>query len=277
MRNAFINRILQSLVCLGCMGNQLAWAQFASSMSQRDLDGVIHPYADSEVASAETGVVRKIFVQPGDRVVRGQPLAELDSETVQAQLEVKRIESEAVGKIDQAKAEVELYTTKLQKLSAMFLDGKASQSELERAKVDLQVARGRLRSEEENVRVLLSDVERFEKQLAERTITAPIDGIVIDLLKEIGEIVAANSPAIVRIIDASRLRATFSVQESELPTLKVGKSVRIQMTNGQTVIGKIEYIPPVADPETGWFMINVLIENHDGKIVGSRCTRLPNE
>jgi hypothetical protein len=47
------------------------------------------------------------------------------------------------------------------------------------------------------------------------------------------------------------------------------------LSNNSMAEGIIDYVPPVADPETGWFMITVSIDNRDGKIIGSRCQRMP--
>jgi RND family efflux transporter MFP subunit len=252
-----------------------AQMRYAGSMAQRDLDGVIQPSSDIEVASVEMGIVREILVKPGDHVVRGQPLVYLDSETVEAQIRVKQAEAESTGKLAQAQGELAIQQSKFDKLSTLLLDGKSSHNEVERAQLDLLVAKGRLQSEVESMRVLKSDLERFQRQLDDRIIRAPIDGIVTDMLKEVGEIVSATSPSVLRVIDTRKLRATFSVQESELASLPIGKVVHLQLSNGGTVDGTVEYVPPVADPETGWFMINVVIDNQDGKIIGSRCTRLP--
>ncbi len=245
------------------------------AVNQRDLDGVLQPYFDIDVASTETGIIRNVLVKPGDHVTAGQPLVEFDSEAIQAQLRVKKAEAESTGKIDQAKAELDLQQAKFDKLSKLLDGGKSSFMEVERAKSDLIIAQGRYRNEEDTVRVLKVDLERFYKQLEDRTLRAPKDGIVTEIHKEVGEYVAPHSPVVLRLIDVRQLRATFSVQESELSTVKVGSVVRVQLSGGTTTQGLVEYIPPVADAETGWFMITVKIENIDGKIVGSRCQRLP--
>ncbi len=261
-----------------CIGQPLLFGQnryTSAPAQQRDLDGVIQPASDSDVACIEMGIVRQVFVKPGDRVVRGQPLIGLDSEGLLAQIRVKKTEAESTGKIEQARAELSLQQIKFDKLSKLLVEGKASASEVDRAKVDLLIAKGRLQTEQEAILVSKSDLDRFVRQLEERTIRAPFDGIVMDVLKEVGEVVTTNAPSVLRMIDVSTLRATFSVQESELPGLTVGKVIKLQLANGTVVEGTIEYVPPVADPETGWFMINVSIDNREGKIIGSRCTRLP--
>jgi RND family efflux transporter MFP subunit len=243
--------------------------------SDRALDGVLQPYHDIEVATVETGIIEKILVRPGDFVTAGQPLAVLHSETVEAQLRMKETEAARTGKIKQARAEFALQKTKFEKITKLFAEGKISNAELERTQAEMIISQGRLESEEDIAVVLEADLDRYRKMLADRTIVAPIDGIVTDVQKQIGEFVAASAPVLLRLVDVSKLRATFSVQESELPNITRGGAMRVQLSNGQSVEGTVEYVPPVADPETGWFMISVVIENSDTKIVGSRCQRLP--
>jgi RND family efflux transporter MFP subunit len=276
---SFMNSVtkLGLTVIVWCIGQPLSLGQTrytSAPAQQRDLDGVIQPASDSEVACIEMGIVRHVFVKPGDHVIQGQPLIALDSEGIQAQIRVKKTEAESTGKIEQARAELSLQQIKFDKLSKLLVEGKASASELDRAKVDLLIAKGRLQTEEEAIRVLKLDLDRFVRQLEERTILAPFSGIVTEVFKEIGEVVTTNAPSVLRMIDVNTLRATFSVQESELLGLTVGKVIKLQLANGTIVEGTIEYVPPVADPETGWFMINVSIDNRDGRIIGSRCTRI---
>lgn len=262
------------VLMVGCGTVEAQLRSNTHSVNQRDLDGVLQPYFDIDVATTETGIVRKVFVKPGDHVVKDQPLVELDADSILAQIHVKETEAGAMGKIEQAKAELELQQSKYEKLTKMLDEGKSSVMEVERAKSDLIIAQGRFHNEEDTIRILKSDVERFEKQLADRTLRAPMDGIVTEVQKQVGEYVAQNSPVVLRLIDTRLLRATFSVQESELATVKVGGIVRIQLSSGLVTQGLVEFIPPVADAETGWFMISVKIDNDDGKIIGSRCQRL---
>jgi len=245
------------------------------SWGDRALDGVLQPYHDIDVATVETGILEKLLVQPGDFVKAGQPLAILHSEVIEAQVRVKEMEASRVGKINQARAEFALQKTKFEKLTKLFSENKISTSELERSQSEMIISQGRLEAEEDQVVVMAADLERFRKLLADRTITAPRDGIVTDVQKQVGEFVATNAPIILRLVDVSKLRATFSVQEDELQTIARGSAIRVQLSSNQIIEGIVEYVPPVADPETGWFMISVVIDNVDSKIVGSRCQRLP--
>ena len=247
----------------------------ATSWSDRALDGVLQPYHDVDVATVETGIIAKILVKPGDFVAAGQTLAILHSESIEAQVRVKETEISRVGKINQVRAEFALQKVKFEKLTKLFVDGKISNSELERSQAEMIISQGRLQAEEDLGVVMAADLERYRKMLADRTIIAPRDGIVTEVQKQEGEFVATNAPVILRLVDVSMLRATFSIQENELPSVARGSAIRVQLSTSQIVEGIVEYVPPVADPETGWFMISVMIENTDSKIVGSRCHRLP--
>jgi len=266
-------------ILLLTIDTSLAFAQNrstpTSSWSDRALDGVLQPYHDIDVATVETGILEKILVQPGDFVIAGQTLAILHSESIEAQVRVKKTEISRVGKINQVRAEFALQKAKLEKLTKLFADGKISNSELERSQAEMIISEGRLQAEEDLGVVMAADLDRYRKILADRTIVAPRDGIVTEVQKQVGEFVATNAPVILRLVDVSKLRATFSVQENELASIARGSALRIQLSTSQIVEGIVEYVPPVADPETGWFMISVVIENTDSKIIGSRCQRLP--
>ncbi len=245
----------------------------ASSFS--DNEGILTPHKDIDVATTELGIIRELLVKPGDRVVAGQPIAVLDSEVLKAQIRVKETESAAKGRLDQAHAEVALQEKRLAKLNEMRSTGSINSLELERAETDLMIVRGRLRAEQDQVLVQEAELERIKTLLHERTILAPDDGIITEVFKSIGEFVATNSPNIVRLIDNRKLKATFSLREDELHSMKVGDLMRIQLGNGKVVDGVVDFVPPVADAATGWFMVTVMIDNADGKIIASKCQRIP--
>ncbi len=77
--------------------------------------GKIWPITQVEVKSKATGIVKKLYVEYGDRVKKGQLLAELDRDEMQAQ-------------VDQARAQLEASIASLN----------STRADLERAKVDAE-------------------------------------------------------------------------------------------------------------------------------------------
>ena len=71
-------------------------------------EGFTEPYRKIEVAAAETGVVEKLLVREGDRVVKGQTLATLDTDVLVVSKEIATANTKAKGKLDFAQAERDL-------------------------------------------------------------------------------------------------------------------------------------------------------------------------
>lgn len=238
------------------------------------LEGVLKPIQDIDVATTEVGIVRQVLVQPGDRVSIGQTIALLDTDALEAQLRVKAAEAGARGKLSQANAELRLQQAKYDRLLSMLKDGKAQRLEVERAEADLIIAQGRLANEQDQVNILELDLARVQKLIEDRTIRSPCEGVVVEVYKQVGEYVASNSPNLIRVVDVRKLKATFSLDEGELSGIQIGKPIMLELTSGKKVQGIVDFVPPVADPASGWFMISVTIDNQDEKIIGSRCLRV---
>ena len=77
--------------------------------------GKIEPITKVEVKSKASGIVKKLYVEYGDKVKKGQVLAELDKEEIQA-------------RVEQARAQLEGSTASLN----------GTRADLERAKVDAE-------------------------------------------------------------------------------------------------------------------------------------------
>lgn len=237
-------------------------------------DGVLKPWKSCDVACAESGIVKTLSVGLGDHVEVGQPIAELDSENVHLQLAIAESQASASGRVSSAKAEVELHSRKVAAFEAARERQYGSQLELERAQADLAIAEARLIAELEESEVLKLQVARFRQQIEQRRIVAPISGIVVKVLKEVGEYVAPNSPEIVTVVDVSRLRASFYLLETEVNQLPKHGKVMAEVSGHRRVVAMIEHVAPMADPASGLIEVSVLIDNPELNILGSRCTIL---
>ncbi|MCA9192204.1 MAG: efflux RND transporter periplasmic adaptor subunit [Planctomycetales bacterium] len=237
-------------------------------------DGLLEPWRESDVSCVELGLLASIDVQIGDQVEVGQVLARLESSAIKMQLEVAETQAHFEGRLDTARAETELYRRRLDAFEKAREKGAGSPLELERARADLEIAEGRLQSEEEDHEIQKLQVERLKLQLQQRTIVAPISGIVTRFHRQIGEYIAPNTPEVVRISDVSKLRTTFFLDETELTGLQRNGSVQVQLSNGKSVQAIIEHIAPVADVASGLIEVKVLVDNSAGEILGSRCKLL---
>ena len=237
-------------------------------------DGVLEPWKTSNVACVEPGLLESLQVKLGERVSVGQPLASLESSALVTQLAIVEAQAAGQGRQMAAEADVELNQRRVEALQAARENRYSSQTELERAQADLKISQGRLSSEMEDQQVQRLQVARLKHQIRQRTIVAPIPGIVTKFHKELGEFVSPTSPEVLQIVDVSRLRASFFLQVAEVRSLPKGGPVRVRLDDGQETLAEVEYVSPVSDGESALIEVRVLIDNPELKILGSRCVLL---
>ena len=252
-----------------------AHAQQSGSSASRPrslAQGVLAPWKSCRVAFAESGLIEQFFVSPGSKVSVGQPLATLDAELQRIVVKMAQIQAEAHGKLQSATAEVELHRRKLSAIENGRRQNFATPSELERAQAELQVSEGKLATERDQFAVEQLNLAKLQFQLQQRTVTAPIGGTVVRLLREVGEFVSPTSPEVMEIVDTSKLRATFFLTAGEVRSLKGMTTVSVLVDQSLATPAKLEFVAPVADGESGLIEIRLLIENPDGEILGSSCS-----
>lgn len=237
-------------------------------------DGVLEPWKSSDVASVEPGLLESLQVKLGDKVQVGQPLARIESSALETQLVIVESQAAASGRQLAAQADVELNRRRVESLLTARENRYSSQTELERAQADLKISQGRLTTEIEEQEVLRLQVARLKHQIGQRTVIAPINGVVTHFHKELGEFLSPTSPEVLRIVDVSRLRASFFLQVTEVAGLADNGRVRVRLNDGSESVAEVEHISPVADGESGLIEVRVLIDNPELKILGSRCSLL---
>src|SRR5579871_1008503 len=115
--------------------------------------GKVEPITKVEVKSKASGIVTKLYVDAGNRVKKGQLLAQLDKEEIQAQVEQSKAGLQAAeanlqssqadwqrAKVDAESPDVPLLKRAYERALNMAKDGVVSQSSLEDAEKNYQLA-----------------------------------------------------------------------------------------------------------------------------------------
>lgn len=262
-----------AIFCLNLAGSTLRAQSFGTNtmVANQQPEGVLVPWKASYVACAESGLISSLLVQPGDRVQAGDLLAQLDCTLAEIQLEAARVQAAARGKLNQVRAEMELAEKKVLSIQQAREKNHSTQSEIDRALAELKIIEGRHQAELDDLQVLVLQANRMEKLLEQRKVIAPIDGIVEKIAKSAGEYVSPNSPEVVRVVDVSKLRASFFLQLQEAQSLKVASKVKVDVSGNGLMEAVVEHIAPFPDGGSGLIEVHVLVENPDMKILGSRC------
>ena len=216
------------------------------------MPGFTEPYRRVQVACAETGIVANVDVRVGERVQAGQVLATLESTEHRAMLELAEHQMAAQGRLEATLAEARLHQARLVNLTELAAQGYANQEELHRARMDSEVADAHVRAAREELVSRALEVRKIQAQLDNRTIRAPQNGVLVEILKKPGEFVSYNDPNVCVLVELDRLLATFCVPQERTGTWEVGQTMHIRF-GGQSplVDSTIEVISPVTDAESG--------------------------
>jgi HlyD family secretion protein len=244
------------------------------------------------LASQNSGQLQKLYVHRGDKVEAGKPLFALEQESeraarteaeqrlkaAQARLENlqagrRKPEIEALrAEVGQAKAARELSAAQLAQQQKLFKGGFIAQSRLDEARTAQDRDRARVAEAEAQLRNALQPLGREAEikaaegdiaaaqaalaqaawKLEQRSVAAPVSGLVQDTFFVEGEWVPAGRP-VVSLLPPGNVKARFYVQETSLSGIAIGRQIQVGCDGCPAPIpGKVsfvssqaEYTPPV--------------------------------
>ncbi|MCZ7593568.1 MAG: efflux RND transporter periplasmic adaptor subunit [Hyphomicrobium sp.] len=195
--------------------------------------GAVEPVRWAKVTSVIRDRIVEICDCEGKAVKKDEVLARLDDKEQNAALAELRAREEF------AKRELERHATLVEK------------------KVVSPQAHERVSMELRTIQALI--LVQMEK-IADRTIIAPIDGIVLRRDGEVGEIAEAGQ-ILFRIGAEKPLQVVAEVNEEDIPRVKVGQTVlfRTDAFAGQRIEGKVREVTRIGDPIAKTYRIKVAL------------------
>jgi HlyD family secretion protein len=168
--------------------------------------GIIEPRSRNiQIGSHLPGIVAKVFVEAGDTVRKGDPLFALDERSYRAERDVRRA-AERLAQAQLAEA-----TTLLEMAESIKGAGAISREERERRRYAFEISRARVSQAEAALAGIDTDIARL-------TVTAPINGTVLQIDAEVGEAVSAEagSQPIMIIGDVEEFFVRVDVDENDV-------------------------------------------------------------
>jgi RND family efflux transporter MFP subunit len=244
--------------------------------------GYLEPYRSISMNPAEAGVIEAIKVREGETVKEGQPLLNLNIRVLEAQLSIAKIQAESTAAIDLADADLGVARERHEKLLALKQSGTAHSSELARAEAELKKAVAQLSMANEEKKIAQFQVAEIEGQMEQRILRSPIDGVVLEINREIAE--SATSPQegqqnrpLVKLAQIDRLRLVFHAPASEAAALVTGRKLAVRIlgqsslapdreASGTETEGTLEFVSPSIDPATETIRARLVIDNPTGRL-----------
>lgn len=168
------------------------------------------------------GVVKSLMVQAGSTVYKGQTLASITNMAfITLQEDFLR-----------TKADIELAETEVARQKALNDGNAGSLKTLQQADNALKILNTRKSSLQRQLDLIGINTDKLSNATLQSTvnITAPIGGVVSEVLVNIGSYVDPNNP-IAEIVDNSQLHLDLYVYEKDLMKLKVGQTIHFTLTN----------------------------------------------
>ncbi len=256
----------------------IAWLPVAAAQAQpaaapaRGLDCMIQPHQIVQVGSAAPGVIERILVERGDMVAKGQVLVQLQSSVERAALAVARERALQAGEMKVASGSAELAQRELQRAKELREQNFVSETYLDKQRAEAQVAGGRTEQAQERRRLAQREVELAAAQLAQRSITAPIAGVVVERFMSPGEFV--DQKPILRMASIDPLRVDVLVPAAAFGQVEPGMkgSVVPELLNRKEHVAVVRNVDRVIDAATNTFRVRLELPNPGGALpAGLRC------
>jgi len=231
--------------------------------------GYVVAQRSAEVASKGTGRLVYLGFEEGDRVDRGEIIAQLDNEDIKAALELSKAQLE--------RAQVDTLGTgrTFRRQQSLIRDGAITDVELEAAEVAYKNAIASLAAAVANVRVA-------EVNLENTYIRAPFDGTVLAKNADVGEIVApfassaSSKGSVVTLADMGSLEVEADVSEANIYKVSVGQRCEIILDAYPEIRypGAVKKIVPTADRARATVLTKVSFEQKDDRVLPEMSARV---
>ena len=222
--------------------------------------GDLQPVTTVEISSQISGLILEVFVDYNSRVKQGDLLARIDPATYEVRL------SSAKAQLANTQANHNLVQLNTERTRALRAQELVSQQELDQAEALLTQASAQLQIQK-------ASVQTAEVDLARCTIYAPIDGIVMDRVAEVGKTVAAslNAPKLFQIAaDLTKMQIEADVAEGDIGNVAVGQNVNftVDAYPNRQFRGKVSLIrnSPVTVQNVVTYVTIIDVNNDDLKL-----------
>jgi RND family efflux transporter MFP subunit len=261
-----------------------------STLSNRlEVAGELLPYQEVELHAKVSGYIRKINVDIGDRVRKGQVLAELDIPELAAQVEEAQSgvlrSQEDIKRAGSAVARAEADHRAVHEAYSRLKQASDAQAGLI-AQQELDDAQAKDSSSEAQIEVAKADLSAMEQALAAAKanhlhyssladyarIVAPYAGVVTWRYSDTGSLVQAGTSSagaqpIVKLAETDILRLRIPVPETLASYVSVGETARIHIpSTGADLTGKVVRTTGELDLSTRTLQVEIDLKNGDRKL-----------
>ena len=227
-------------------------------------------FASGQLASSEEsrlsfktgGIIKKINVAEGQQVRKGQELAVLDLEEINAQVQQASLGSDqAEIQVKNAELALKLAERDLRNTEGLFQDSVATLEQLENAQVQLDNAKNQLEAAKKGLAFSGQNVEVASFNLKYSKIKAPGNGTILKKLAEVNELVGPGTPVFLFGSKDKALVLRVNITDKDIIHIQLGNEAAITFDAYPNFKfkGTVREVASMADPFTNTYEVEIEI------------------
>ncbi|MEW6657328.1 MAG: efflux RND transporter periplasmic adaptor subunit [Thermodesulfobacteriota bacterium] len=271
------------LIIIGLLGYRVFWHRppvpvFA--VKKAEVRGKVHGPGTVQskvpvaVSPKITGILEKLYADQGDRVRKGQLLAELDAIELgareaavrAAKNRAQRDLARAQADLGKARANLALAQSNYQRDLEVFKPGYISKAAFDTTKAQLRVAESEVNAFQATATALQAAVKQAESETQAAAalhnytrVLAPMDGLITVRKAEVGTTLVPGSP-VFQMVDLDQVWLAAWIDQALVGQLRVGQPARIILRSGRVFTGQLARITKEGDTVTRELEVDVKFE-----------------
>jgi len=191
--------------------------------------GNVNAVETVEVGTQISGTIRALYADYNSEVKKGQLIAQLDTDMLEAQVSSARA-NVAVAKANVEKANATLADAErtYNRNKELFGRNALARTEYDSSQTQMQIAKAGLTGSQAGVVQAEASLKIAETNLNYAQIASPVDGVVINRQVDVGQTVAASlqAPTLYTIArDLTQMQVLTNVDEADIGKIKEGQEV----------------------------------------------------
>ena len=201
------------------------------------------------------GKIARINVNEGDKVGKGQILAEMDIEAMGLQLK----QAEAAMAV--AQAQYNDAKTNLARMERLIKEKAVSDQQYEQIKLSFNAAEAQLAQAQ-------AGVNMAKHSLDVSIMKAPFNGVIASKNAEVGDVINpmmgsfSATSGVLTLVDFSRIKIRMDISSTDIQRVNKGQTALLRVP-GQEFRGTVTVVNLAADPLTKKFGVEVAVANPD--------------
>jgi len=232
------------------------------------------PAQSLDLVCSVRGAIRRVLVEEGDKVAKGQPLVELEAEVQKATLAISELRSRSMAQVDAAQANLKAKKAEFDREQALHKKGVASDADREKAELDFRYAECQLVLAKEQKDEAALDAARNRADLERMTVRAPVAGVILRKIADVGEAAVEDKP-VIRLVVLDVIHVMAHVPPEVATRVRAGMVAQLVLNGApnERHACRVAMVDPVVDGGSATCRVKLELPNPGHQVVaGSQGT-----